>query len=153
MMGSPNRGADTTLDRPVPAVSFMPVESPYAAVPAALEFAPRDALVFWEEEHADQYKRVLGVVVGNKLKLVKITVGRDSGLEILCEAPLVEEPGVLRSGFVTRDALVLWAEPRVPRGVGKTIVVRIGAVLKMLRITGDEDRPAIEVLHSIDTTA
>jgi len=84
---------------------------------------------------------------------MKITAGRGSGLEILCEAPLVEEPRVLRSGFVTRDALVLWAEPRVPRGVGKTIVVRIGGVLKMLRITGDEDRPAIEVLHSIDTTA
>ena len=149
-MGAPDGGADTARDPRVPALSFLPAQ---AAVPAAVEFAPHDALVFWENECADQYKRVVGLVVENKLKLVKITAGRGSGLEVICEAPIADEPAVLRPGFVTRDALVIWAEPRVPRGVGKTIVVRIGAVLKMLRISGDEEGPAIEVLHSLDTTA
>jgi hypothetical protein len=152
-MAAPDDGADSAHDPVVPALSFLPVEPVHPAAPAALEFVPHDALVFWEEEHADQYKRVFAVVLGNKLKLVKITAGRGSGLQILCEAALVDEPCVLRPGFVTRDALVLWAEPRVPRGVGKTIVVRIGPVLKMIRVAGDEERPAIEVLHSLDTTA
>jgi len=80
---------------------------------------------------------------------VKITVGRAAAIEILCEAPLVDEPATLRTQFLTRNTLIFWVEPREPRGLGKTIVVRVGGVLKMVRVTGDEAAPAIETLGSL----
>jgi hypothetical protein len=118
----------------------------------ALEPVPHDALVFWEDERADQHKRVVAVAVGTKLKLLRITVGRRNALDVICEAIIEDQPGSVRTQFITRDALLMWAEPaaRSGRGVGKTIVLRIGKQLKMVRIGGDEDAPSIEVLDTID---
>lgn len=132
-----------------PAIRFGSEDAPVASPPLTLEFAPRDLLVFWEDERADQYKRIVGLVSGNKLKLVKITVGRDNAMEVICEAALADDVMLGTTQFVTRDALLLWAEAR-PRGHGKTIVVRVGTALKLVRVTGDERTPAIEVLQSID---
>src|ERR1051325_5505195 len=100
------------------AIEFVPADASGArTLPAVLELVPHDVLVLWEDERTDQYKRVVALVIGNKLKLVKLTVGRVNGMEILCEAPLVDEPTLLRTQFITRDALLLWAEPRAPRGL------------------------------------
>jgi len=133
------------------AIEFVPAEAAGArSLPAVLELVPHDVLVLWEEERTDQYKRVVALAIGNKLKLVKLTVGRVSGMDILCEAPLVDEPASLRTQFITRDALLLWAEPREPRGLGKTLVVRVGRMLKMVRVTADETAPSIEIVHSLD---
>ena len=132
------------------AIEFVPVEVAGArAVPALLELVPHDVLVLWEDERTDQYKRVVGLVIGNKLKLVKLTVGRVNAIDVLCEAPIADETSSLRTQFITRDALILWAEPREPRGLGKTLVVRVGSTLMMLRVTADETRPSIEILHSL----
>src|SRR5438552_5828334 len=89
----------------------------------ALEAVPHDVLVFWEEECADQHKRVVAVAVGNKLKLLRITVGRRNALDVIHEATIEDEPGSVRTQFITRDALLMWAEPaaRTGRGVGKAI--------------------------------
>src|SRR5690242_17613980 len=89
-----------------------------------LEAVPHDVLVFWEDEAADQHKRVVAVAVGNKLKLLRITVGRRNALDVIHEATMEDGPGSVRTQFVTRDALLMWAEPaaRTGRGVGKTIV-------------------------------
>jgi hypothetical protein len=133
-----------------PALAFGPPEAESAAtVPVALELVPEDVLVFWESERTDQYKRVVALVMGNKLKLVKVTVGRNAGMDILCETALVDEPATLRTQFLSRDTLIFWVEPREPRGLGKTIVLRVGGVLKMVRVTGDEAAPAIEILGSL----
>ena len=133
------------------AIEFVPAEAGAArALPAVFELVPRDVLVLWEEERADQYKRVVALVTGNKLKLLKVTVGRVNAMEILCEAPLVDEPGHLRTQFITRDALLLWAQPRAPRGLGKTLIVRVGPTLKMVRVTADEAAPSIEILETLD---
>jgi hypothetical protein len=138
----------------VPAIRFAAGEMPTALdAVAAFELVPNDVLVFWEDERTDRYKRVVALLTGNKLKLVKITVGRESGIETICESALVDEPTVLRTQFVTRDTLLWGAEPRAPRGLWKVIVVRIGTVLKMIRVAGDETAPAIEVMHSVDVGA
>jgi len=133
------------------AIEFVPADAPGArTLPAVLELVPHDVLVLWEDERTDQYKRVVALVIGSKLKLVKLTVGRVNTMEILCEAPLVEEPALLRTQFITRDALLLWAEPRNPRGLGKTLVIRVGQTLKMVRVTADEAAPGIEILQTLD---
>ena len=118
----------------------------------ALEPVPHDVLVFWEEECADQHKRVVAVAVGNKLKLLRITVGRRNALDVIHEATIEDEPGSVRTQFVTRGALLMWTEPgaRTGRGVGKTIVLRIGARLKLVRVCGDEDAPVIEILDALE---
>ena len=133
------------------AIEFVPADAAGArTLPAVLELVPHDVLVLWEDERTDRYKRVVALVIGNKLKLVKLTVGRVNAMEILCEAPLVDEPALLRTQFITRDALLLWAEPREPRGLGKTLIVRVGPTLKMVRVTADETAPSIEILQSLD---
>ena len=133
------------------AIEFVPADAAGArSLPAVLELVPHDVLVLWEDERTDQYKRVVALVIGSKLKLVKLTVGRVNTMEILCEAPLVEEPALLRTQFITRDALLLWAEPRNPRGLGKTLVIRVGQTLKMVRVTADEAAPGIEILQTLD---
>ena len=118
----------------------------------ALEPVPNDALVFWEDERADQHKRVVAVAVGNRLKLLRITVGRRNALEVICEAPIDDGAGSVRPQFITRDTLLMWAEPtaRSGRGVGKTIVLRVGSQLKLVRVSGDEEAPSIEVLDTLD---
>src|SRR5207237_1402830 len=117
-----------------------------------LEPVPQDVLVFWEEECADQHKRVVAVAVGDKLKLLRITIGRQNALDVIHEATIDDEPGSVRTQVVTRDALLMWAEPaaRTGRGVGKTIVLRIGTRLKLVRVSGDEAAPAIEILDAIE---
>jgi hypothetical protein len=118
----------------------------------ALEPVPHDALVFWEDECADQHKRVVAVAVGNRLKLLRITVGRRNALDVICEAPIDDGAGGVRTQFITRGALLMWAEPaaRSARGVGKTIVLRVGSQLKLVRVCGDEEAPSIEVLDTLD---
>ncbi len=126
------------------------------AFPAlALEAVPHDALVFWEDERADQHKRVVALAVGSKLKLLRITVGRRNALDVICEAAIADPPGSVRTQFITREALLMWAEPAAQsgRGVGKTIVLRVGRQLKLVRISGNEDAPSIEVLDTIDIGA
>jgi hypothetical protein len=131
------------------AIEFVPAEGARIR-PALLELVPHDVLVLWEDERTDRYKRVVGLVIGNKLKLVKLTVGRVNAMEILCEAPIADEATSLRTQFITRDALLLWAEPREPRGFGKTLVVRVGSTLKMVRVTADDTAPSIEILQSLE---
>jgi hypothetical protein len=134
-----------------PAISFRPADAaPAAASPPSLEFVPQDALVFWEDERADHHKRVVGLLVDDKLKLVKITAGYRAAIDVICEAALVDASGPVAPRFITREALLFWAEPRLPQGVRKTIVLRVGTVLKIVRVTGDESAPAIEVLASVD---
>ena len=134
-----------------PAIVFAATEGP--SVPTTIELVPSDVLVLWEDERADHYKRVVALTIGNKLKLMRITAGRGSGIEVICEVPLVDEPAFLRTQFLTRDALLFWAAPRHPKGLWKVLVLRIGSVVKMIRVAGDEAAPAIEVLHSLDLTA
>jgi hypothetical protein len=141
------------MEPSVPAIAFAPARGPVTGQPVALDCLPHDALIFWENELADQYTRVVGLTGGNCLKLVKITAGRGSGMEVICEAALVDDTLVLSTEFVRQDALVVWAEPRPPHGVGKTIVLRTGPRLQMIRVTGNEAAPAIEILHSLDITA
>ena len=140
-------------------IEFVPGRS--AAEPAptlvgfpvlALEAVPHDVLVFWEDECADQHKRVVAVAVGNKLKLLRITVGRRNALDVIHEATIEEPPGSVRTQFVTRDALLMWAAPgaRPGRGVGKTVVLRIGARLQLVRVVGDEEAPAIDILDTLE---
>ena len=120
-----------------------------------LEAVPHDALVFWEDERADQHKRVVALAAGSKLKLLRITVGRRNALDVICEAAIGDPPGSVRTQFITREALLMWAEPAAQfgRGVGKTIVLRVGRQLKLVRISGNEDAPSIEVLDTIDIGA
>ena len=68
------------------------------------------------------------------------------------KATIEDEPGSVRTQFITRDALLMWAEPaaRTGRGVGKAIVLRIGARLKLVRVCGDEEAPAIEILDALE---
>jgi hypothetical protein len=58
----------------------------------------------------------------------------------------------VRTQFVTREALLMWAASgaRTGRGVGKTIVLRIGARLKLVRVVGDEGAPAIDILDTLE---
>jgi len=137
----------------IPARSAADSESTLVGFPLlALEPVPQDVLVFWEDERADQHKRVVAVAVGNKLKLLRITVGRQNTLDVICEAAIEDQPGSVRTQFVTRDALLMWTRPaaRTGRGVGKTIVLRIGTQLKLVRVSGDEDAPAIEILDALE---
>ena len=136
-----------------PHVSFLTERAvPEVGLPVAVDAVPHDVLVFWEDERADRHKRVVAAIVGNVLKLVKITVGFENALEVICEAALDDPPATVRPQFITRGALLMWAKPsaRGGGGVGKTIVIRIGRRLKMIRVTGDEDAPAIDVLDAID---
>ena len=134
-----------------PAIEFAPADTAGARpLPAVLELVPHDVLVLWEDERTEQYKRVVALVIGNKLKLVRLTVGRVNRMDILCEASLADQAASLRTQFITRDALLLWAEPRNPRGLGKTLVIRVGATLKMIRVTADETAPSIEIVQSLD---
>jgi hypothetical protein len=130
-----------------PAIRF-DAEAPPAA-DATLEFVPREALVFAEEERADQYRRVVGLVAGNKLKLLRITVGQTNAIEVVCEAAIADGPVAAPTRFVTRDALILWAD-RQARGHAKTIVLRVASTLVMLRITTSERAGSIEVLQRIE---
>jgi hypothetical protein len=118
----------------------------------ALEAVPHDVLVFWDDERADENKRVVALAVGNKLKLLRITVGRRNALDVIHEATIDDAPGSVRTQFITRDALLMWAEPaaRTGRGVGKTIVLRIGTRLKLVRISADERAPGIEILDTLE---
>jgi len=154
MVVSSDRGTDA-----VRSIEFVPERPAPETVPSlvgfpllALEAVPHDVLVFWEEERADQHKRVVAVAVGNKLKLLRITVGRRNALDVIHEATIDDEPGSVRTQFVTRAALLMWAEPaaRTGGGVGKTIVLRIGTRLKLVRVSGDEEAPGIEILDALE---
>ena len=142
---------ESEVERP-PAIEFVPEDAVGATGrPVTCEAVPADALVLWEHEQADRYRRALALVVGNKLKIVKVTAGHDNGMEILCEAGLADEPVGLRTQFITRDALVFWAGPRVRLpGLARTLVLRVGTALLMLRVTGDEVAPAIELIQRLD---
>jgi len=140
-------------------IEFVPGRSAPEPAPAlvglpilTLEAVPHDVLVFWEDESADQHKRVVAVAVGNKLKLLRITVGRRNALDVVHEATIDDAPGSVRTQFVTRDALLMWTEPaaRTGRGVGKTIVLRIGTRLKLVRVSADEQAPGIEILDTLE---
>jgi hypothetical protein len=148
------RARGEAADARPPYVSFVPERpAPDVVLPlAGVDAVPQDVLVFWEDERADRHKRVVAAIVGNALKLIKITVGFENALQVICEAPLDDSPATVPPQFITRGALLMWAEPaaRGGRGGGKTIVVRIGRRLKMIRVIGDEDAPAIEVLDTID---
>src|SRR5262249_56690020 len=101
--------------------------------PRAREPVPHDALVFWEDESADQHKRVVAVAVGNRLKLLRITVGRRNALDVICEAPIDDGAGDVRTQFITREALLMWAQPaaRSARGTRETIALRVGSRLEL----------------------
>ena len=151
--------SDPGTDAGRSAIDFVPARSAPESASTLLGFplltlepVPQDVLVFWEEECADQHKRVIAVAVGNKLKLLRITVGRQNTLGVIHEATIDDEPGSVRTQFVTRDALLMWAEPaaRTGRGVGKTIVLRIGTRLKLVRVSADEQAPGIEILDTLE---
>src|SRR5262245_43353009 len=100
--------SDPGMDAERSAVEFVPArpapepESTLLGFPlVALEAVPQDVLVFWEDERADQHKRVVAVAVGNKLKLLRITVGRKNALDVIHEATIEDEPGSVRTQFVT----------------------------------------------------
>ena len=142
---------DTIAASP-PALAFTAPDAATAVRPANFEPIPADALVLWEYERADRYRRVFGLVTENKLKLVRVSAGFETSIEVIAEASIADDAVVLRPHFLTRDVFVLWADASGPgRPVARTIVLRVGARLKMLRVVADEAHPAIEILHDVPT--
>lgn len=132
-----------------PVLRFEPAEAPRPF--AGAQWVPDDALVLWEYERADLHRRVVGVVVGNRLKLIRVSAGHETALDVLAEVVLAEGHGVARPEFLTRSALVFWGERRAGvSGVTRTFVLGLGARLVMVRVTGNELAPQIEVLHTLE---
>jgi hypothetical protein len=94
---------------------------------------------------------MLPVVVGNRLELVVVTAGHEHGLRRVAGTRIVDGEGLATPQFLTRRALVFWGET-VPgrRGVARTLVLAVGTRLVMVRITGDEVAPAVEVLDGLE---
>jgi hypothetical protein len=123
-----------------------------AALPApTVSCIPDDALVVWEYERADLHRRLLAVVVGNRLDLVLVSAGHEPGLRHVTGARILDGDGVPVPQFLTRRALVFWGDtPPGRRGVARTVVLTVATRLVMVRLTGDEAAPEVEVLATLE---
>src|SRR5512146_2363449 len=93
-----------------PALRFETTAPPDVQMPPPVSCVPDDALVVWEYERADLYRRMLPVVVGNRLELVVVTAGHEHGLRRVAGTRIVDGEGLATPQFLTRRALVFWGE-------------------------------------------